>query len=277
MKKLIICGFVLLTSFSHVMSQSDVRIVDFKNFTYEAFCASDEVEKVKVKNGEFFRETPMDGYVDRFYFKAFDFAYGDLTGDGKEDAVILTVCNTGGTGNFSEGFIFSVTGGKPALIGRIPGGDRANGGLRSARIDKGFLVVESNDVGENGGSCCPEFVITSSYRLRDGKLIEAAPSSRRELYPKERITFARGTSGKTFKVSLPAGEIKRFVVGARSGQTLKVSVDSNKASLRLLEDVETVEGINNFTARLPRSGDFAIEVQNLDDISLQVTLNVKIQ
>ena len=138
-------------------------------------------------------------------------------------------------------------------------------------------MVESNDVGENGGACCPEFVVTSRYRLRGDKLLEAAPSTSRELYPKERVTFARGTSGKTFKVSIPAGEIKRFVVGARSGQTLKVSTDNNKASLRLLEDIETVEGINNFTARLPRSGDFTIEVQNLDERALTITINVKIQ
>ena len=148
-----------------VFGQDDIRRVDFKNFAYEPFCAGEEKQKVTVKDGEFSEEKQMDGYVDRFYFKVFDVAYGDLNGDGKDEAVILTVCNTGGTGNFSEGFVYSIKARKPSMIARIPGGDRAYGGLRAASVVAGMLVVESNDVGEQGGACCPEFVITTKYKL----------------------------------------------------------------------------------------------------------------
>lgn len=218
----------------------------------------------------------MDGYIDRFYFNVFNIAYGDLTADGKDEAVVLTVCNTGGTGNFSEGFIYSFNAGKPSMIARIPGGDRAYGGLRSAIVENGFLVVESNDVGEQGGACCPEFVITTKYKFTGVKLVESGRASRRELYPKERVSFAKGTSGKTFRVTLPAQEMKRFIIEARAGQTLTVSIDTDKATVGLLGDYKITNGINNFLAVLPSNGDYTFEVRNNIDSELEIIISVKI-
>ena len=109
-----------------------------------------------------------------------------------------------------------------------------------------------------------------------GKLAETGKAERRELYPKQRVNFPKGASGTTLTVTIPAGEIKRFVVGARAGQNLTVSVSDKDASLRLLEDVETVEGINNFRARLPKNGDYTIEIQNNAANDLEITVNVKI-
>src|SRR5687767_1632081 len=90
-------------------AQANIRDVDFKNFTYTPFCAGDPDEKPKpvtVKNGEYSSEKQEEGYVDRFYFNVFDVTYGDLNADRVDEAVVLTVCNTGGTGQFSEGFVF---------------------------------------------------------------------------------------------------------------------------------------------------------------------------
>ena len=260
-----------------VLAQADIRKVDFKNFTYPALCISEKPENVTVKNGEFSKEKQEDGYVDRFYYKVFDFAYGDLTGDGKDEAIVLGVCNTGGTGNFSEGFIYSMKGTKPALIGRIPGGDRAEGGLRETRVENGLLVVESNDPGPDGGSCCPQVIVTNRYRVTDGKLVAVGKETRRPVYPTERLTFARGTLGKTMTVRIPAQEGKRFLLGARAGQTLTVSVDQNDASIRLLEEADVKFGVNNFLVKLPKTGDYTIEVQNNSGAELTVMVNVKIQ
>ena len=259
-----------------VRAQADIRSVDFRNFTYNAHCASDDTTRITVKDGEFSRETPMDGWTDRLWLKVFDVAYGDLNADGHDEAVVLVVCNTGGTGNFSEGFIYTMKGGKPTLLAGFPGGDRAYGGLREARIENGILAIESNDAGEMGAACCPEFKLTSRYRLTGAKLIEQGKAAREALYPALRVTFARGTNGTTRNVHINAGELKRFAVGARAGQTLDVSVSSDKASIRLLEDADVAEGVQNFRARLPKNGDYTIEVQNLDDKPIDVTLNIKI-
>ena len=258
------------------IAQQNIRALDFKNFTYPAYCLSDEPENVTVKNGEFFKETQMEDYVDRFYFNVFGIEYGDLTGDGNDEAIILTVCNTGGTGNFSEGYIYSMHNAGPKLITRIPGGDRAYGGLRTAKAENGFLIVESNDVGETGGSCCPEFVVTTRYKVIGDKIVEAGKPTRRNLWPTDRVEFTKGSTGKTFNTTVRGGELRRFVVGARAGQSLMVSTDSAKVSLSLVEDARVTEGINNFTAKLPISGDYTIVVQNLADDDQTVTMNIKI-
>lgn len=269
---------VLVVGFVGVVAQSgDIRQIDLRNFTYEPFCAGDDVETVTVKDGEFFEEKQMEGYTDRFYFKIFDIAYGDLNGDKKDEAVVLSVCNTGGTGNFSEGYIYTMNAGRAARIARIMGGDRAYGGLRSAKVVGGFLMVERNDPGENGGACCPEFILTEKYKLEGERLVEIGRAVQSDIYPKQRITFEKGKFGATLKTRIAAGELKRFVVAARAGQRLSVSTDSTVAELRLLEEARVTEGIHNFLAVLPKSGDYTIEVTNTSDKDIEITLNVKIQ
>ncbi|HQU83526.1 MAG TPA: hypothetical protein PKY59_10390 [Pyrinomonadaceae bacterium] len=276
MKKILLLSVFIFVLNLMAFAQSDIRKVDFQNFTYEPYCAGEETEKITVKNGEFSREKEMDGYTDRFYLKAFQTVYGDLTGDGKEEAVILTVCNTGGTGNFTEGFIYGMKGGKATLLTRIEGGDRAYGGLREARIENGILIVESNDVGEAGGACCPEFVVTSFYKLSGSELKETKKSDRRELYPSQRVTFPKGSSGTTLTVNVPAQELKRLVVGARAGQTLSVSINAKNASLRILEDADVKDETTKLTAKLPKNGDYTIEVQNFEETEKEISVTIKI-
>ena len=70
-------GFVLLLTVS-INAQSDIRKIDFNNFTYEMYDLSGENKiKVAVKNGEFIRDDPED----RFYFNVMGVTYGDLDGD----------------------------------------------------------------------------------------------------------------------------------------------------------------------------------------------------
>jgi hypothetical protein len=255
----------------------DIRKVDFKNFTYEPDCAYDENKKITVKNAEYSYEKPADGYTDRFYFKVFEISYGDLNGDNSEEAVILTTCNTGGTGNFSEGFIYSLRDGKPVLYSKIPGGDRAEGGLRTARVDNGQLVVESNHPGETGGACCPEFILTTHYDASTGKLKPVGKIERRGVFPTERVKFAKGAIEATIKVKIAVDEGRRYIVGARAGQTLDVTVNNSKASVHLLEDAETTESTNGFSAALPKNGDYTIEVSNSDDKPVDIVLTIKIR
>ena len=255
-----------------------IRSVDFKNFTYQPDCAGEDTKKVTVKNGEFSSEKQADGYVDRFYFKVMSVAYGDLNGDNSEEAVVLTVCNTGGTGNFTEGFVYTLKDGKPTLFATIPGGDRADGGLRSARVDNGQLVVDSNDPGPDGGACCPQFVITTRYDVSSGKLKQVGKGDKRSLFPSQRVSFAKGTSGTTINVKIPPDEGRRYVIGARAGQTLDVSVNTDKASVRLLDDeIQTEDKTNGFTAVLPKDGDFTIEVTNYEGAPIDVTVNIRIR
>ncbi|HEY2866698.1 MAG TPA: hypothetical protein VGJ02_06370 [Pyrinomonadaceae bacterium] len=259
-------------------TDQQIRSVDFKDFTYQPDCAGEESKKVTVKNGDFSSEKQEDGYVDHFDFRVTSVSYGDLNGDNSEEAIVLTVCNTGGTGNFSEGFIYSLKDGKPALFATIPGGDRADGGLRTARVENGQLVVEANDPGPGGGACCPEFAITARYDVSSGKLKQIGKEDKRSLFPSRRVSFAKGTSGTTINVKIPSDEGRRYVIGARAGQTLDVSVNTDKASVRLLDDeIQTEDKTNGFTVVLPKDGDFTIEVDNAQDGPVDVTVNIRIR
>ena len=163
------------------------------------------------------------------------------------------------------------------LLARVPGGDRADGGLRSLTVEDGLLVIDANDSSENSGACCPEFAIKTKTRLTGDKLVEVGKGIRRELYPKERVAFARGASSKTFTIKISPSDRKRYTVGARAGQTLSVSVSSGDATLGLMGDTETKEGTNSFTAVLPKNGDYTFEVSNYGEKAIEVTLTVKIQ
>lgn len=260
----------------------EIRKVDFKNFTYLPLCAEEENEAVKVtvKNGKFSEEKKVDDYTERFYFEIFSVSYGDVNGDGNEDAVILSFCNTGGTGNFSEGFIFEMKNGKPALLARIPGGDRAYGGLREAKVEKGLLVVQSNDVGELGGACCPEYIVTTKYKVKGDKLEQSGTESRREIYPAQRVEFAKGTSKTTLTINLSDEGIKRLVIGARAGQTLTVTAAASDKSKKIevmlrKGEADATETDNKLTARLKETGDYIIQLRG--DVEKEMSVSVTIE
>jgi hypothetical protein len=167
--------------------------------------------------------------------------------------------------------------GKPFLITRIEGGDRADGGLRSASVVNGLLVVDANDPSANSGACCPEFALKTTYKLTGAKLTPSGKPVRRQLYPSEPLKFAAGASNATLKLTVPSDDRKRFTLGARAGQTMTVKVNSDKISIRLLEDAIVTEGANAFTAKLPKSGTYTVELSNYEEGPVEVTLTVGIK
>jgi hypothetical protein len=173
--------------------------------------------------------------------------------------------------------VYTLRAGKPVLIARIPGGDRAYGGLRTAWVESGLLVVESNDVGDEGAACCPQWIVTTRYKIGGGKLQQQGKPIKETVDRTERIRFEKGKSGTTFKAFIPGSESKKFVVGARAGQTLVVSVAGERATARLITSAEHNEDKNGFRALLPNNGDYVFEVQNdsatEDDVTITVRIN----
>lgn len=270
--------FVLLLLFAAtVYAQDDIRKIDFKNFTYVIGNLSGENKmKVTVKNGEFFRNKEDD----KLYFSVQSVEYGDINGDGQDEAIVTTVYNSGGTGNFSDGFVFTLKNGKPIVLTGFEGGDRAYGGLVSAKVSNGILVVERNSPGEFGGSCCAEFIETTRYRWNGKQLAQIGKTESRELYPATRISFTKGSSMSIFDVNIPKGEIKRFVVTARSGQTLRVTSNAKPAKsvfYRLVRgDGDEKDIANGMTVKLNKNGDYVFELSNNTENDLSISVSVEI-
>jgi hypothetical protein len=256
-------------------ASDEIRKADFKNFTYQASCGGDDTEKITVRKGEFSRENGDD----KLYFNVTAVTYGDVDGDRRDDAIILTVCNTGGTGQFAEGFVYTLKDGKPALLTRIEGGDRADGGLRSAKVENGYLVVDRNNNDAETGACCPEIAEISKYKWNGKELTEVGSPVKRDLYPATRVSFPQGATSTTLNVTLPAGEMKRFTVGASRGQILTVTTkDTKNFSASLSKgDANSTDMNGGFYAALETSGDFVIQVQNSSDKEASTVVTIEIE
>ena len=254
-----------------------IRSIDFRNFTYHPSCLGEEgdsnkAEAVRTKNGVYSRGDERD--PDRVYFEVKDVAYG-VTGDGREIAVVTTLCNTGGTGQFSDAIIFEFRAGKPVQVATVGAGDRADGGIHAVKVVNGLIKVERYGQ-EHSGACCPEYIDTTTLKLTGNKLTEVGKATRRpyggdrdEIYPKNTakpIQFERGHSSARIKGSTEADD--EYSIAAKAGQTMIVNVAAPRknATLTVLAvDGTAVDGKSDdtgWTGALPYSGKYRIIVHS---------------
>ena len=258
-----------------------IRRVDFKNFTYQPDCLGsgerNHRPSVRVSNGSFTREKEDD----RVYFEVGAVIYGDLTGDGQEEAVVRTLCNTGGTGQFSDGIIFTMRQGRPAVIATLGIGDRADGGIHDVRIEHGLLKVAR--YGGTSGACCPDFIETATFKLTGSQMIAVGkpvrsdyidPDSSREV---RRVRFQKGSSTATLK-GATAGTTE-YLLGARAGQTVTLRITGRDLSLQLMSpdgaDLGQPALNTPLTVKLPVNGDYRIVIETAKgkaDYALEVTI-----
>ncbi len=145
-----------------------IRAVDFKNFTYSSKCGESTVREGKAAAGP--REFDVESV-----------SFGDISNDGVEEATIVFGCGTGGKAFHTEVLVYSMADGSPRLIGKVGGGDRAFGGIRSVSIENGRLIVDRNRATENAAMCCADYAETSKFKIEDGKLLREGEPVRRRL------------------------------------------------------------------------------------------------
>lgn len=105
----------------------------------------------------------------------------DLDGDGVIEWMAIVVCRPGGSGTFDAAYAFHLGADGYAVFTQVLGGDRAEGGIDSARIEAGYLVLERNS-GSDEGLCCPTHVSRERWRLEAHafRQISAEPPRPRE-------------------------------------------------------------------------------------------------
>ena len=109
---------LLFTVCTPSQSKENTRQIDFKNFTYRLSCGSaDKETAVTVTNGEY---SGLKGSIrDRVNLKITDVMFGDITGDSKDEAVVLYSCGSGASYVYIGGLIFTINKNKPALLAQI--------------------------------------------------------------------------------------------------------------------------------------------------------------
>ena len=101
-------------------------------------------------------------------------SFGDLTGDSIEEAAVLVSYYVGGTGASGRNkvFVFVLKDDEVELLGTIEGGDRAFGGLRSAKIRNNRLEIQTFMT--NGDECavCYGGVEMNKYEYIANKFVK---------------------------------------------------------------------------------------------------------
>jgi hypothetical protein len=92
------------------------------------------------------------------------YAFGDLNGDGLDDAAVLLVENSGGSGSFVYLAAVVNEDGQPANVATELLGDRAQ--VQSLDISDGTLTVEMVTHGPNDPMCCPSLKVLDTYELQ---------------------------------------------------------------------------------------------------------------
>ncbi len=106
-------------------------------------------------------------------------AFGDLTGDGVEEAALRVYYGMGGSGSFTGVFVYSLDKGVLKRIATVKGGDRAEGGIKSARIVSGQLIVESyTSDPQSPCMACYGGILTTKYEWLGGRLVNVGTASR---------------------------------------------------------------------------------------------------
>jgi hypothetical protein len=162
-----------------------IRKVDFANFTYPSdACGTTYAEPpsggFSLANGEVAHGTPRDA---DFYSVALhpDIAYGDVTGDGNDEAAILLDCNSGNRPDVF-GWLYTLGASGPTALATVSfGSDNLQAASASQaqlldvriserRVDSRWGLVVAGDA-----PCCPSKQATLVSRWTGSALVSDGP------------------------------------------------------------------------------------------------------
>ena len=171
---------------------SGIRGIDFLNYSYQTSVCAEVVglpQTVKVRRGKYKdRDSNFFNVVRR------EIAYGDVNGDGREDAVLLIRCgSSAGTLRAFEVHAYSLQNGRAKLLARLdsttvesdyqksyPGGIIFYAGETGPKIVEGHVLVQALTDGSFAG---PENTATFNYQLSAGKFVlNGKPTRKKRQY-----------------------------------------------------------------------------------------------
>ena len=94
---------------------------------------------------------------------------GDVTGEGREDAIVVIRYDTGGTQFSYFVYLYSFAASRPNLLAYFHAGQRSYLGLYQVYAQNKQLVVELYDPSKRTGECCSSGFIRTRYRWHLGK------------------------------------------------------------------------------------------------------------
>ncbi len=172
---------------------TEIRKVDFRNFSFSWYehrhsipstwrwFSSLPKSHIPVANGvHHFNKRGQNEYHRR-RVSVSSVTYGDLDGDGIEEAAVDLNYSTGGTANWDYLYVYKLVRDQPTLLAILQSGPRGDGGLIRTAIQDDLLVLDFADPDRRVGDCCSEGYIRVHYRWRDGAFVEEGPRERGDL------------------------------------------------------------------------------------------------
>ena len=188
--RVLVVGVLLFISPGLSFAQGSIHKVDFKNFSYPLsgpLLGHSELKwlgnpkdgyskrkPIYLVNGENLAKSSSfvtDGHEYTLWegFTLQSVRYADVTGDGKDYAIVVLLYKTGGTQNTHYVYIYSFDAGKPKLLAYCHTGSRGYSGLYRVYGERGMLVFELLDPRKMKGECCSSGFVRTRYQLHDGR------------------------------------------------------------------------------------------------------------
>jgi heat shock protein HslJ len=150
--------------------QDDIRglvVEDLMNATYSGIFE----DAVTLEDG--FVEITLEGQPFTVEYQDGRELYGDLDGDGSEDAVVFLVERGGGTAAFTYVAVQLNQDGQPVDAGAVMVEDRTQ--ILAESITDGQVILDITTRGPGDGDCCPSYKTSRTYALESGRLVDTSP------------------------------------------------------------------------------------------------------
>jgi LysM repeat protein len=157
-----------IPSMAPVSSAAKLTPDALRNATYQGIYD----EPVQLADGKYEGEPFVEGGASRptVVFADPFTAFGDLNGDGIEDAAVILAENSGGSGVFIYLAAVVDQDGMPVNAATRLLGDRVE--IKSLTIDNGQIVIAMLTQGPDDPFCCPTLEVTLPFRLEGDQLVE---------------------------------------------------------------------------------------------------------
>jgi hypothetical protein len=146
-------------------------------------------------------------------------AYGDLNGDGVEDAAVIIVDAPGGSGVFTYLAAVVDEDGSPANVDTVDLGDRTD--ITTVAVEDGAIRVDVVAHGPDDPMCCPTEKRIWTYELQEGQLTQIADELVGTVEPEEASQAPEGEAGAT---SLVAGLVSVDPAALPEGESVSCEV-----------------------------------------------------
>src|SRR5208282_4490469 len=105
-------------------------------------------------------------------------SYGDLKGDGRDAAVVVTSCQGPANFDYEEIFVFEMSAGSPRLLARLSPLDWGKGAdcsgsncpMLGFRVSNRQLAVS---FGAGGSHLCPEWTVTARFQWNGNRFLRS--------------------------------------------------------------------------------------------------------